>query len=46
MEKYKSKSKPKQGMSLHKYIATGGDIKKFDGANHNWGTTKDNSKKK
>jgi hypothetical protein len=31
--------------SLHKHIATGEPLSTFDGANHDWGTTPENSHK-
>jgi len=39
-------SKPKQGMSLHKWIATGGKPSERKNANRDFGTTKENSSKK
>lgn len=38
--------KPKKGLGLHKFIATGGKPKDYSGANKNFGTTKENSSKK
>lgn len=31
-----------RGMKLHKFIATGGKPKDFDGVNHDWHTTANN----
>ena len=33
MAKIKTEAKPKKGMTLHKYIATGGDPKSFNSMN-------------
>lgn len=38
--------KNKKGMSLHKWVATGGNPKEFDNANHDWNTTAENKPKK
>lgn len=40
------KNNSKQGMKLHKFIATGGKPKDFRGANRDFGTTAQNSSKK